>query len=65
MECSECKRLLEEYENLESRYAAIAMEYARLDAAAAAAKLQCETAIKELERHKLMHSEPPLTMRAQ
>ena len=55
MDCCECKRLLDKYENLESRYAAIVVEYVKLDAAAAEAKRNCESAINELELHKLTH----------
>jgi len=68
MVCSECNRLLAEYERLEADYAmaiqtlgarrdiAVASEYLRLRTAADEARVDCEVARLELEQHKRIHS---------
>jgi len=68
MRCSECDRMLAEYERLEGDYAtaiqtlgarrdtAIASEYIRLRTAADEARIDCEVARLELERHKRIHA---------
>jgi hypothetical protein len=66
--CSECDRLLVEYERLEGDYAtsiqtlgarrdtAIASEYIRLRTAADEARIDCEVARLALEQHKRIHT---------
>jgi len=56
MDCRECQRLLDEYELMESRYAALALQFVRLHAAADEAKENCETALRELELHRMLHA---------
>jgi hypothetical protein len=65
MDCPECRRLSTECERLESEYAAAAAKFVQLKAAADGARIRCEAIRLELERHRLIHTGVPLTMRAQ
>jgi hypothetical protein len=56
MACAECERLSVEYERLEFAYAACALRYLKIVAAAEKANNDCEDARVKLVQHRLVHT---------